>query len=502
MKKLIYCQYYDVLGDYKAFQKVKNTKLIEINEYKDDSAENKITNNYKRLFLFNERPTILGFAHSFDLSAEVEIIKNKLKTVIKDGDNITFAAFNYYKFLNFYRAFIMLKNEIDFTLNLILGIEENMESDTYKELLCKIPEIEKCSAVCILNVYGLINFDFNQEISDFLKDVEICNELISDVVSEVIRKLPEIKQDAVKIYNHVSNQYEAQKIKSVTQFDIIKGLEFWENISHGHNKKFCKYLKQLRKGFAKKYKIRIYEEACHYKGKCSGSCYYCERKAYGLWNEVNSNYDCEDYDKENKDNISANITGWERLRYNTDGTGVRTLIIMPECHLDCKFCINNHLVNKFPTKGKMTVDNLYINLKKDCVYFEMSDGGITFGGGEPLLQPGFIAEFKRKYPMINIDVQTSLNVPFDKVEVIMNCIDVWHIDIKDMNNDIYRKYTGSDNALVKQNLHKLIKYVPKEKLHIRVPIIKGFNTEDDVRISVSELNNMGFENIEIFKYNI
>ena len=78
MKKLIYCQYYDVLGDYKAFQKVKNTKLIEINEYKDDSAENKITDNYKRLFLFNERPTILGFAHSFDLSAEVEIIKNKL----------------------------------------------------------------------------------------------------------------------------------------------------------------------------------------------------------------------------------------------------------------------------------------------------------------------------------------------------------------------------------------------------------------------------------------
>ena len=45
------------------------------------------------------------------------------------------------------------------------------------------------------------------------------------------------------------------------------------------------------------------------------------------------------------------------------------------------------------------------------------------------------------------------------------------------------------------------KYVPKEKLHIRVPIIKGFNTEDDVRISVSELNNMGFDNIEIFKYN-
>ena len=314
MKKLIYCQYYDVLGDYKAFQKVKNTKLIEINEYKDDSAENKITDNYKQLFLFNERPIILGFAHSFDLSAEVEIIKNKLKTVIKDGDNITFVAFSYYKFLNLYRAFIMLKNEIDFTFNLILGIEENMESDTYKELLCKIPEIEKCSAVCILNVYGLINFDFNQEISDFLKDVEICNELISDVVSEVIRKLPEIKQDTVNIYNHTSKKYEAQNIKSVVQFDVIKQLNFWENIANGHNKEFCKYLKQLRKSFAKKHHIMIDEKVCKYTGKCSGACYYCEGKAYDLWNEVNGNYDCEDYDKENKDNISANITGWERLR--------------------------------------------------------------------------------------------------------------------------------------------------------------------------------------------
>jgi pyruvate-formate lyase-activating enzyme len=69
-----------------------------------------------------------------------------------------------------------------------------------------------------------------------------------------------------------------------------------------------------------------------------------------------------------------------------------------------------------------------------------------------------------------------------------------------MNNDIYQKYTGSDNALVKQNLHQLIKSVPSEKLHIRVPIIKGFNTEDDVRKSVSELNKMGLLNIEIFKY--
>lgn len=501
MNKLIYWQIYDVLGDYKAFQKVKNTKLIEIREYKTECSENKNTSNHIRLFLYNERPDIFGLAHSSDFSAEVEIIKNKLSTVINDGDNITFAVLDNNKFLSIYRAFIMLMKEINFTFNLVLGIEENMESDTYKELLCKIPEIEKCFAVCILNVYGLVEYDFSRKSSELFEEIDLCNELISDIVSEVIRKLPQTNHDGVMVYNHISNQYEVQKIKSATHFDAIKHLEFWENISHGHNKNFCKYLKQLRKAFAEKYKIRIDEKDCNYKGKCLGSCYYCERKAYSLWNEVYRDYDCDDFFEEKIDDISANITGWERLRHNTDGNGVRTLIIMPQCQLECKFCINNHLVNKYPRKGKITVDNLYKNLKKDCVYFEMSGGGITFGGGEPLLQPGFISEFKRKYPMIDIDVQTSLNVPFENIEIIMNCIDVWHIDIKDMNNDIYQKYTGSSNVLVKQNLHQLIKNVPSERLHIRVPIIEGFNTEEDVRKSVSELKKMGILNIEIFRYN-
>ena len=500
MNKLFYCQYYDVLGDYKAFQKVKSTKLIEVREYKSDCSENKNTSNHIKLFLYNERPNIFGFAHSQDFSAEVEMIKNKLSTVINDGDNITFAVLNDNKFLNFYRAFVMLKKEINFTFNLILGIEENMESDTYKELLYKIPEIEKCSAVCILNVYGLVTYDFSRKSSELFEEIDFCNELISDIVSEVIEKLPQTNQDGVMVYNHISMQYELQKVKSATHFDTIKYLEFWENISYGHNKKFCEYLKRLRKAFSKKYKIIIDKEVCDYKGQCAGSCYYCDSRAYDLWDEVNRNYDCEDCDEEKNDNISANITGCERLRHNTDGNGVRTLIIMPKCELECKFCINKHFMNKYPRKGKITVDNLYMHLKKDCVYFEMSGGGITFGGGEPLLQSNFIAEFKRKYPMINIDVQTSLNVPFENIEMIMNCIDVWHIDIKDMNNEIYRKYTGSDNALVKGNLYQLIKNVPSERLHIRVPIIEGFNTEDDVRKSVTELKEMGFLNVEIFKY--
>ena len=129
-------------------------------------------------------------------------------------------------------------------------------------------------------------YHFSRKSSELFEEIDFCNELISDIVSEVIKKLPQTNQDAVMVYNHISNQYDAQKIKSVTQFDTIKGLDFWEHIAYGHDRKFCEYLKQLRKGFAEKYKIRIDEKDCNYKGKCSGSCYYCENRAYDLWDVV------------------------------------------------------------------------------------------------------------------------------------------------------------------------------------------------------------------------
>ena len=94
-------------------------------------------------------------------------------------------------------------------------------------------------------------------------------------------------------------------------------------------------------------------------------------------------------------------------------------------------------------------------LMKDELYYITSCGGATFGGGEPLLWPDFIIDVldlgaKRWHTTI----ETSLNVPFVNIERLLPYIDEYVIDIKDMNPDIYRAYTGKDNAIVVQNLER------------------------------------------------
>ena len=74
------------------------------------------------------------------------------------------------------------------------------------------------------------------------------------------------------------------------------------------------------------------------------------------------------------------------------------------------------------------------------------------------------------------------------------------IDIKDINPKIYSKYTGTDNSLVLENLEKLIARVGKEKLHIRLPQIPGYNTLKEVSASADYLRKHYNIEPEIFKY--
>ena len=94
----------------------------------------------------------------------------------------------------------------------------------------------------------------------------------------------------------------------------------------------------------------------------------------------------------------------------------------------------------------------YEEVRKDELYFLASCGGVTFGGGEPLLQSEFIRQFRQLCgPEWRITVETSLNVPQQNVEELISIIDNYIIDIKDMNNNIYQRYTGKNNENVLGN---------------------------------------------------
>ncbi len=130
----------------------------------------------------------------------------------------------------------------------------------------------------------------------------------------------------------------------------------------------------------------------------------------------------------------------------------------------------------------------------------MTGGGVTFGGGEPLLQAQFIHEFFRCYPMWSVNLETSLNVLLEKMLAVVNDIDFWYVDIKDMNPEIYLRYTGKPITRVLANLAELIRLVPADKICVRIPLIKGYYSPVDVERSVNALSEMGFTNIERFEY--
>ncbi len=189
-----------------------------------------------------------------------------------------------------------------------------------------------------------------------------------------------------------------------------------------------------------------------------------------------------------------------RLRMASDGEGISTLIGFQGCPLHCKYCLNNFCHNNEET-GQYEPLDLLLTLIKDDIYFKMTGGGVVFGGGEPLLQAAFIKQFcLMADPLWKKRIETSLYAPWKDVNLLIKVIDEWIVDIKDMNPDIYRRYTGRNNEQVIDNLNKLIKRVPETKVTIRVPHIKGFNSEEDVKNSISIIRQIGYSNIDVFTY--
>lgn len=197
---------------------------------------------------------------------------------------------------------------------------------------------------------------------------------------------------------------------------------------------------------------------------------------------------------------TAKIFGISRHRLTTDGEGVTTLVAFNECPLRCRYCLNKTSWDL--SKGRdYTPELLFEEVKIDQLYFLATHGGVTFGGGEPLLQVEFIKAFRELCgPQWQLLAETSLNVPFENVEALDAVLDGYIVDIKDMNPKIYQTYTGKDNALVISNLEWLLKQGRADSIKVRVPHIPEFNTDEDVNCSKERLVAMGVKDIDEFNY--
>ena len=189
-----------------------------------------------------------------------------------------------------------------------------------------------------------------------------------------------------------------------------------------------------------------------------------------------------------------------RHRMGTDGAGITTLVASAGCPLRCEFCINKKLLKEASPKD-ITPEELFSMVRQDELYFLATGGGITFGGGEPLLYADFIREFRAICPPAwKITAETSLFVPRNYLAAVTDAVDLFVVDCKDMNGDTYRKYTGGELPVMKENLEFLLQRIGAERIIVRVPLIPGYNTAGDQKKSAEALLQMGIRNTDLFEY--
>lgn len=185
-----------------------------------------------------------------------------------------------------------------------------------------------------------------------------------------------------------------------------------------------------------------------------------------------------------------------------DGPGIRFVVFMQGCHLKCKYCQNHDTLDL--SSGKLyTAEQILEKILKYKNYFISSNGGVTFSGGEPLLQCSFLLELIKMLKKENIHtaIDTSGSVEItEKVKQLIKITDLFLLDIKCINDDICKKLTGASNkkelafAKYLSNINK-----PMWIRQVIVPTITD-RTEDLISLKnfLSELNNI--QKIELLPY--
>lgn len=162
-----------------------------------------------------------------------------------------------------------------------------------------------------------------------------------------------------------------------------------------------------------------------------------------------------------------------------DGPGIRTIIFMQGCCLRCKYCHNPDTWKpNSPNSQEYSPEALMQIIIRGKPYFDASGGGITFSGGEPLLQHDFIKEIFTRCCKIGIStaLDSSLYVSHNIVESLLDCTDLVLADIKHIDPLKSRKLVGASNELSFSNIKLLNEN--RIPIWIRYVVVPGWS--DDV----------------------
>ncbi|MBA4383391.1 MAG: glycyl-radical enzyme activating protein [Anaerolinea sp.] len=125
-----------------------------------------------------------------------------------------------------------------------------------------------------------------------------------------------------------------------------------------------------------------------------------------------------------------------------------------------------------------SVDQVMSEVLRDIPFYEGSGGGVTFSGGEPLLQHRFLLELLRACRECDLHtvVDTSGYAAWDTLNSIRGVVDLFLFDLKMMDEEHHIQYTGVSNRLILSNLKQLAE--AGSSIYIRIPLIPGINDDE------------------------
>lgn len=182
-----------------------------------------------------------------------------------------------------------------------------------------------------------------------------------------------------------------------------------------------------------------------------------------------------------------------------DGPGIRTTLFLKGCSLKCPWCANPECISSEIDDNfgrEISLDDLEHEILKDQHYYK-TGGGVTFSGGEPILQ------IKRLEPLlnslsskkINICFETSLFVPKELLNIAIEYADEFIVDIKILTPDKSKTILGGDVNQYLDNLNLL----EMDKTTFRIPVSEFILDESNVNLILELLTKFKPKKLEIFK---
>jgi pyruvate formate lyase activating enzyme len=152
---------------------------------------------------------------------------------------------------------------------------------------------------------------------------------------------------------------------------------------------------------------------------------------------------------------------------------------------------------------EMSVAEVLAEIEKDRAFYRRSGGGVTIGGGEPLVQHEFTAELLEaaQEEYLHTAIETSGHAAWKHLEKVLRRVDLLHFDLKHMDPEEHKALTGQSNELILSNLERVLTVKEPQDVIIRIPVIPGCNDGvENVRASAQFVAESGFTLIELMPY--